>query len=157
MWWTLARGWGRYFRNFWVGCAAGTLELLTYTRASSAEFCYPILEYIAHIWQYPPPPPALNAIKNTNLEALWQTCVAQKRLCLSTPDQSTGSTPQTKPLFIFIVKCWSSWRHHRGAISIRNASTAGSFHGRRPKTFSPHFRLDCWESIFSFSTKINRM
>ena len=26
------------------GCAAGTLELLSYTRASSAEFCYPILE-----------------------------------------------------------------------------------------------------------------
>ena len=26
------------------GCAAGTLEPLTYTRASSAEFCYPILE-----------------------------------------------------------------------------------------------------------------
>ena len=26
------------------GCAAGTLESLTYTRASSAEFCYPILE-----------------------------------------------------------------------------------------------------------------
>ena len=26
------------------GCAAGTLETLTYTRASSAEFCYPILE-----------------------------------------------------------------------------------------------------------------
>ena len=25
-------------------CAAGTLEPLTYTRASSAEFCYPILE-----------------------------------------------------------------------------------------------------------------
>ena len=25
------------------GCAAGTLEPLTYTRASSAEFCYPIL------------------------------------------------------------------------------------------------------------------
>ena len=24
------------------GCAAGTLEPLTYTRASSAEFCYPI-------------------------------------------------------------------------------------------------------------------
>ena len=23
------------------GCAAGTLEPLTYTRASSAEFCYP--------------------------------------------------------------------------------------------------------------------
>ena len=28
---------------FWV-CAAGTLEPLAYTRASSAEFCYPILE-----------------------------------------------------------------------------------------------------------------
>ena len=26
------------------GCAAGTLEPLTYTRASSAESCYPILE-----------------------------------------------------------------------------------------------------------------
>ena len=26
------------------GCAAGTLEPLTYTRTSSAEFCYPILE-----------------------------------------------------------------------------------------------------------------
>ena len=26
------------------GCAAGTLEPLDYTRASSAEFCYPILE-----------------------------------------------------------------------------------------------------------------
>ena len=26
------------------GCAAGTLEPLTYTRASSAEFCYPILD-----------------------------------------------------------------------------------------------------------------
>ena len=25
-------------------CAAGTLDPLTYTRASSAEFCYPILE-----------------------------------------------------------------------------------------------------------------
>ena len=28
----------------WWGCAAGTLEPLTYTRVSSAEFCYPILE-----------------------------------------------------------------------------------------------------------------
>ena len=27
-----------------LGCAAGTLEPLTYTRTSSAEFCYPILE-----------------------------------------------------------------------------------------------------------------
>ena len=26
------------------GCAAGTLEPLTYTRANSAKFCYPILE-----------------------------------------------------------------------------------------------------------------
>ena len=26
------------------GCAAGTLEPLTYTRARSAEFCYPILD-----------------------------------------------------------------------------------------------------------------
>ena len=26
------------------GCAVGTLEPLTYTRASSAEFCYSILE-----------------------------------------------------------------------------------------------------------------
>ena len=26
------------------GCAAGTLEPLTYTRASTAELCYPILE-----------------------------------------------------------------------------------------------------------------
>ena len=26
------------------GCAAGTREPLTYTRASSAKFCYPILE-----------------------------------------------------------------------------------------------------------------
>ena len=26
------------------GCAAGTLKPLTYTRASSAEFCYPILD-----------------------------------------------------------------------------------------------------------------
>ena len=28
---------------FGWGCAAGTLEALAYTRASSAEFCYPIL------------------------------------------------------------------------------------------------------------------
>ena len=27
------------------GCAAGTLEPSTYTRANSAEFCYPILLY----------------------------------------------------------------------------------------------------------------
>ena len=29
---------------FGWGCAAGTLEPLTYTRTSSAEFCYPLLE-----------------------------------------------------------------------------------------------------------------
>ena len=29
---------------FGWGCAAGTLESLVYTRASSAEFCYPILD-----------------------------------------------------------------------------------------------------------------
>ena len=28
----------------WWGCAAGTLVPLTFTRASAAEFCYPILE-----------------------------------------------------------------------------------------------------------------
>ena len=31
------------------GCAAGTLEPLTYTRAGSAEFCYPILEQTPQI------------------------------------------------------------------------------------------------------------
>ena len=31
-------------RGQWWGSAAGTLEPLTYTRASSAKFCYPILE-----------------------------------------------------------------------------------------------------------------
>jgi len=35
---------GGYFGNFWVGGAAGTLEPLAYTRVSSAESCYPILE-----------------------------------------------------------------------------------------------------------------
>ena len=35
--------WGSLGISGW-GCAAGTLEPLTYTRASSAEFCYPILE-----------------------------------------------------------------------------------------------------------------
>ena len=36
-------GGGRDFRNFWVGCAAGTVDPLANTRTSSAEFCYPIL------------------------------------------------------------------------------------------------------------------
>ena len=31
------------------GCAAGILEPVAYTRASSAEFCYPILELTPHI------------------------------------------------------------------------------------------------------------
>ena len=30
---------------FGWGCATGTLEPLAYTRASSSEFCYPILDY----------------------------------------------------------------------------------------------------------------
>ena len=34
---------------FWWGCAAGTLEPLSYTRASSAKFCYPILELTPQI------------------------------------------------------------------------------------------------------------
>ena len=29
---------------FGWGCAAGTMEPLAYTRASSSKFCYPILE-----------------------------------------------------------------------------------------------------------------
>ena len=33
----------------WWGCAAGTLEPFTYTTASSAEFCYPILELTPQI------------------------------------------------------------------------------------------------------------
>ena len=37
------RGGGTLGISEW-GCVAGTLEPLTYTRASSAEFCYPILE-----------------------------------------------------------------------------------------------------------------
>ena len=37
-------GGGGTLAIFGWGCAAGTLEPLTYTRASSVEFCYPILE-----------------------------------------------------------------------------------------------------------------
>ena len=37
------RGGGTLEISGW-GCAAEILEPLTYTRASSAEFCYPILE-----------------------------------------------------------------------------------------------------------------
>ena len=39
-----ARGGGGTSEISGWGYAAGTLEPLTYTRASSAEFCYPILE-----------------------------------------------------------------------------------------------------------------
>ena len=35
---------GGHCRNFWVGMCRWGLEPLTFTRASSAEFCYPILE-----------------------------------------------------------------------------------------------------------------
>ena len=38
------------------GCAAGTLKPLVYTRASSAEFWYPIRDYARQI-PVPPPPP----------------------------------------------------------------------------------------------------
>ena len=41
---SLNPGGGGTLGIYWWGCAAGTLEPLTYTRASSAEFCYPILE-----------------------------------------------------------------------------------------------------------------
>ena len=40
---TAGGGGGTFGISGW-GCAAGTLEPLTCTRASSAEFCYPILE-----------------------------------------------------------------------------------------------------------------
>ena len=40
----VARGGGGTLGISGWGCVAGTLEPLTYTRASSAEFCYPILE-----------------------------------------------------------------------------------------------------------------
>ena len=38
---------------FGWGCAAGTLDPLAYTRASSSEFCYPILDYTPQISSYP--------------------------------------------------------------------------------------------------------
>ena len=37
-------GWGGTLGISRWGCAAGTLEPLTFTRASSSEFCYPMLE-----------------------------------------------------------------------------------------------------------------
>ena len=41
--------WGDTLRISEWGCAAGTLEPLTYTTASSAEFCYPIQELTPQI------------------------------------------------------------------------------------------------------------
>ena len=41
-------GWGTLGICRW-GCATGTLEPLTCTRASSAEFCYPLLEYTPEV------------------------------------------------------------------------------------------------------------
>ena len=43
MWLEPGGGGGTLGISGW-GCAAGTLEPLTYTTASSAEFCYPVLE-----------------------------------------------------------------------------------------------------------------
>ena len=40
----MAPGGGTLGISGW-GCAAGILEPLAYTRASSAEFCYSILDY----------------------------------------------------------------------------------------------------------------
>ena len=42
------------------GCAAGTLEPLTYSRARSPEFCYPILELTPQI------PPILEELFSRN-------------------------------------------------------------------------------------------
>ena len=39
----IVRGGGTLVISGW-GCAAGTLEPFTYTRATSAEFCYAMLE-----------------------------------------------------------------------------------------------------------------
>ena len=38
------QGGGGTLGLFGWGCTAGTLEPLAYTRASSSEFCYPILD-----------------------------------------------------------------------------------------------------------------
>ena len=40
----ISRGGGGTLGRFGRGCATGTLEPLAYTRASSSEFCYPILD-----------------------------------------------------------------------------------------------------------------
>ena len=52
--WYFLEGRGGTFRNFGWGCAAGTLELLAYTRASSSEFHYPILDLTPQIHPRPP-------------------------------------------------------------------------------------------------------
>ena len=57
--WDQSPGAGGYFRNFGWGCAAGTLEPPSYTKASSAEFFYPKLEQSPQHHLPPPPPPPL--------------------------------------------------------------------------------------------------
>ena len=47
--WGVGGGGGGTLGFFVWGCAAGTLEPLTYTRASSAEVCYPILDLTSQI------------------------------------------------------------------------------------------------------------
>ena len=49
MWPLMPGGGGGTFGISGWGCATGTLEPLTYTRASSPEFCYPILELTPQI------------------------------------------------------------------------------------------------------------
>ena len=51
--WYFLEGRGGTLRNFGWGCAAGTLELLAYTRASSSEFHYPILDLTPQISPLP--------------------------------------------------------------------------------------------------------
>ena len=51
--WGVGGGGGGTLGFFVWGCVAGTLEPLTYARASSAEFCYPILDLTPQI------PPAI--------------------------------------------------------------------------------------------------
>ena len=55
---------------FWWGCAAGTLEPLAYTGASSSEFCYPSLDQTPQI---PPYPGARVAVFQKQLRSLEQS------------------------------------------------------------------------------------
>ena len=51
--WYFLEGRGGTLRNFGWGCAAGTLELLAFTRPSSSDFRYPILGLTPQIPPYP--------------------------------------------------------------------------------------------------------